>query len=175
MELWFAVSLLEAILVPFNTALKGLLLEYQIKDSEISILFVDSRLNDSLPRLHSSNIKKLIWQKKQHIAGPKDSWCGIETMVFDELLAFPEYRPSNSRVDMLDSPLMMLYTSGTTGDPKGVSLSHRAYLNRTREISDLFRAESGDIFLNALPLFHTSGQVMTTLPANFEFWDGGHG
>ena len=168
-QLWLAVSLLGAIFVPFNIALKGLLLEYQINDSEISILFVDSRLKDSIPKLASTSVEHLIWVTKQEFALP-DEFSQVKSLQFKDLLSLPETSPSDSEANMLDSPLTMLYTSGTTGDPKGVLLSHRAYLNRTREISDLFGAKIGDIFFNALPLFHTSGQVMTTLPA---IWNAG--
>jgi crotonobetaine/carnitine-CoA ligase len=167
-ELWFAVSLIGAIFVPFNTALKGLLIEYQIKDSEISILFVDSRLNDAIPKMENASLKKLIWVNKGKDDSANFSW--IESMSFDNLVINAETSPSDFRAKMLDDPLTMLYTSGTTGDPKGVILSHRAYLNRTREVCDLLGARDGDIFFNALPLFHTSGQVMTTLPA---IWNSG--
>ena len=164
-QLWFAVSLLGAILVPFNFALKGLLLEYQITDSEISILFVDSRLREAIPKLQSTKVRNLVWVNRRESIVPPD--FGIKSLHFQDLLDFPEIEdPSNSEtVAEETAPLAILYTSGTTGDPKGVVLSHRAYLNRTREICNLFGTRSGDIFYNTLPLFHTSGQVMTTLPA----------
>ncbi|MDA4129212.1 MAG: AMP-binding protein [Thaumarchaeota archaeon] len=167
-KLWFAVSLLGAILVPFNTALKGLLLEYQIKDSEISILFLDSRLEESLPNLKNSNVNRLVLVVKRRKDPPKN--FGLGSSRLEDLLSFEEVDPSDFELNLIDDPLAMLYTSGTTGDPKGVTLSHHAYLNRTKEISDLYGAKSGDIFYNALPLFHTSGQVMTTLPA---IWNSG--
>ena len=167
-QLWFAVSLLGAIFVPFNIALKGILLEYQIRDSEISIIFVDSRLMDSIPKLGKTNLQKLIWVDKGR-TDPRE-FNLIESMRFKDLQTSSEVNPSDFGTNMLDEPLSMLYTSGTTGDPKGVVLSHRAYLNRTKEICDLFGTKDGDIFFNTLPLFHTSGQVMTTLPA---IWNSG--
>lgn len=60
---------------------------------------------------------------------------------------------------------IVLYTSGTTGSPKGAVLTHsNIALNATVAANDLFGATCEDIFLAALPLFHAFGQtcVMNT-------------
>ena len=55
---------------------------------------------------------------------------------------------------------MILYTSGTTGKPKGAELTH-ANLRRNVEISaiDLTALTEDDVMLGALPLFHSFGQT----------------
>ena len=56
---------------------------------------------------------------------------------------------------------VILYTSGTTGTPKGAELTH-ANLGRNAEIAvDLFSLEPGSVILGSLPLFHSFGQTCT--------------
>ena len=182
-EAWFAASILGAVFVPFNFALKGEMLAFQLEDSGISLLCVDSRLAGNLEAVRiPRNVKTIITARE----GSDDSehdilTTGVIHREMQELRGCAEYRLpgesgaiSSHRNDQSDlQPAAMLYTSGTTGSPKGVVLAQRAYLNRTYEVTDLLGIRSGGgdmVFLNALPMFHTSGQVMTTLPA---FLNGG--
>ena len=60
----------------------------------------------------------------------------------------------------------ILYTSGTTGPPKGVMLSHRAYVNSAQCFArEMVRATPDDVFFTTLPLFHINAQAHTVLPA----------
>lgn len=73
-------------------------------------------------------------------------------------------------VDDPDVPAMLQYTSGTTGRPKGVLLTHRALVNVARLTMAAAEIEPAAVFCNPLPLFHTAGCVIATLgPA----WVGG--
>lgn len=56
-----------------------------------------------------------------------------------------------------DDLAAMLYTSGTTGRPKGAMLSHANLLSNSKALVDLWRFSSTDILLHALPIFHTHG------------------
>lgn len=60
-------------------------------------------------------------------------------------------------------PAMLQYTSGTTGRPKGVLLSHRALVNVAKLTMEGARVPPAATCLNPLPLFHTAGCVIATL------------
>ncbi|MFO0333777.1 MAG: class I adenylate-forming enzyme family protein [Pseudomonadota bacterium] len=55
------------------------------------------------------------------------------------------------------------YTSGTTGFPKGARLAHRAFVNNARLFAERLGLTTGGRLLHALPMFHTSGSVQSTL------------
>src|SRR6185436_17738654 len=59
-----------------------------------------------------------------------------------------------------DSPAAILYTSGTTGRPKGAVLDHGNLLAQGRGALEVWRWTSDDVFVHALPLFHLHGLGM---------------
>jgi long-chain acyl-CoA synthetase len=80
---------------------------------------------------------------------------------FDALLA--EQRPDAEVAGVSgDDTAVILYTSGTTGKPKGAELSHaNLHRNCTTTASTLGQFEPDDVLLGALPLFHSFGQTCT--------------
>ncbi len=58
------------------------------------------------------------------------------------------------------SPAMLMYTSGTTGKPKGVLLSHANMLHAGRTVSAAHALTPGDRVLSSLPLYHINGQCI---------------
>jgi crotonobetaine/carnitine-CoA ligase len=63
------------------------------------------------------------------------------------------------------TPAAVLYTSGTTGPPKGALIPHEKYVTTPREIAARSRLEPESVLFTALPLFHCNAQEMTTLVA----------
>ena len=64
-----------------------------------------------------------------------------------------------------DDLFEILYTSGTTGHPKGVMLSHRSLVSEADSVASYFAVRPDDTYLGVLPLFHVNAQLLTMLPA----------
>ena len=65
----------------------------------------------------------------------------------------------------LDSPIVLCYTSGSTGQPKGVVLTQNALFYNAVNSTHMHDMSSKDVVLTSLPLFHVGGLNIQTLPA----------
>ena len=74
----------------------------------------------------------------------------------------PQIDPNNAA--------LLMYTSGTTGTPKGVLLTHRNLLHAAKSISEWHQLTPADIVLSSLPIYHINGQVISTITP---FFSGG--
>src|SRR4030043_2297177 len=108
---FFALVKIEAIAVPLNTAYKGEEAAFQLNDSGSIMLIVDPEFGDVITEIRPeiSKVRNI---------------CVTNTEEFLELLKEKEYTGVNVQVDEMDSAVIM-YTSGTTGRPKGAGLSHK--------------------------------------------------
>ena len=77
---------------------------------------------------------------------------GIDELPRGEAPPMPELAP--------ESPAAILYTSGTTGRPKGAVIDHGAFLAQARGAIEMWRWTPNDILVHALPLFHLHGLGM---------------
>jgi len=64
-----------------------------------------------------------------------------------------------------DAPLLLVYTSGTTGTPKGAVLTQEALLYNALNSLDMHDVNARDVVLTVLPMFHVGGLNIQTLPA----------
>ena len=75
----------------------------------------------------------------------------------DRRVALPDVEPGD--------PVMIQYTSGTTGFPKGALLHHRGLVNNGADTAERMGIDEGDVYITAMPLFHTGGCVCSVLGA----------
>ncbi len=156
--LWFGVAKAGAVLVPLNTALKGELLRYELADSAPAAVVVDARLWPAYAPLREG-----LGVRREWIVGPVPEGTSSVPSPFSDLPsdpvpeALPAPRPSD--------PAEVMYTSGTTGPPKGAQIPHRKPLLTAAEIGRRSRLAPGSVLFTALPLFHCNAQEMTTLTA----------
>lgn len=74
---------------------------------------------------------------------------------FDPSIDLPEVTP--------EQPAIIQFTSGTTGRPKGAVLCHRGVINPPRYVGRRIGFPDGGVWLNAMPMYHIGGSVLTSL------------
>lgn len=136
---YYAVLALGAVVVPVHALLTPPEIEYVLRDSGAKLLI-------SHPMLPAG-------ADGAKLAGIASCHC------------HPQGSNGPERIRMIaprepDDDAVILYTSGTTGKPKGAVLTHlNMVMNATISAFDLFEAHEGDVLLCALPLFHSFGQT----------------
>lgn len=160
LSLWFGAAKAGVVLVPLNTALKGDLLRYELDDSGASGLVLDARLREPVDAVLPPASPLKAWVVD---AGGGSSSQDGRYRAWSELprrgASPPERNPAPS------DPAAILYTSGTTGPPKGAIIPHEKYLTTPREIARRSDLAPDSVLFTALPLFHCNAQEMTTLVA----------
>jgi fatty-acyl-CoA synthase len=147
--IYFAVAKLGAIHVPLNFRWKAAEVRYALGQSEASVLLV-ARDFEEMARSLRPELPAL-----RHLIGLDGD--GPESTA--HLLAQASDGEPDSDVDERD-PHVMLYTSGTTGDPKGALLSHRSYVLQAGQTQGTTGLGEDDVGLCMFPMFHMGGWAM---------------
>lgn len=156
-EFFFAAAKCGAVAVPVNPLLKKLEFEYLIQDCGARVLIIDKA---DLAFINSVEPEKLGVAHTICIGGTAGALPDYESLLLasaPEEIAFqgPE-----------SDPAMIVYTSGTTGKAKGVTLSHHNCLNDARHIAMEMLLENHHNLLLLFPLFHTAA-ISQTLRAYY--------
>lgn len=148
-------------LVALNPVLRKHDLSYALNHSESVVLVHADRSRDYDMASVVASVRDECPKLRRVISLSEwDSWLDSG----DESQALPD-------VDV-DSPVMLQYTSGTTGKPKGVMLRHRSLVNVAKLTMETAEVGRGVVAINPLPMFHTAACVIGTLGP---LWLGGCG
>lgn len=167
LDVWFGLSFLGAITVPLNVHLKGEGLRYILSHSDCKVIVMEEdfvhQISSCLPFLPKEI--KVIIRGQIESAIIKDDGIGISTMNLENIVKNNLPNLPNIRISP-EATNSILYTSGTTGLPKGAMLSHTAYVNAAQAFAErMINARFEDILFTTLPLFHINAQATTTLGA----------
>ncbi|WP_406944348.1 long-chain-fatty-acid--CoA ligase [Halobacillus sp. SY10] len=147
LEGFYGVFQLGAVMTPLNTRLKPADYRFILEHSESKVLLVDHTLLPLVQEVVQDlpSIEKVIVHGDPSKEG-YESW----------LSQFSPDRFERAAIEETDIA-SLLYTSGTTGNPKGVLLSHRSnYLHALSSMHHL-RVSDQDTLLHVLPMFHVNG------------------
>lgn len=157
----FATARLGAVFVPLNFRFTGRELAHNIVDSGARAVIADEEHTALVDEIRDG-LGALVFLR---IGSGAEGWRGT-----DELVAGTSNHVDESAVDV-DSTAMILYTSGTTGNPKGARLTHRNLWTNNINWMLAVNYSAVHVALTSAPLFHSGGMCVMTLPV---LMAGGH-
>jgi crotonobetaine/carnitine-CoA ligase len=160
LQAWFGIARAGLVEVPLNPASGEVLLAWCLTRSGARAVVCDPvllpQLAAALPGSAVEHVVVLEGEVPREAQVPTD----LGASRFGDLLAtgptvLPEVRPSDVAV--------ILYTSGTTGPPKGVLLSHRANVNLARHTVELMGYTPDDRLYSVFPLYHSNARYCSVM------------
>lgn len=151
----FAAAMAGVVLVTVNPALRPSEVAYVLNQSQSSgiLLVPEFRGNPMLGTI--TDIAPECPSLREVIRF--DQWEEFVASGDDSAFELPAGDPGD--------PVMIQYTSGTTGFPKGALLHHRGLVNNATHTADRLGVQDGWVWISTMPLFHTGGCVLCVLGA----------
>ena len=154
---YLAAAHLGAIMVPFNTRYREHEVEYILENSGAKVAFMTESFS-GVPHLEQfSNAKKKIPTLERLITVRFET---NEHDSYSKLIARGRNLPfAPEKIDRKEDVFTILYTSGTTGKPKGAMLTHANVVHTGTITAEALQCTPDDVFLVAVPVFHVFGMV----------------
>ena len=149
-EILFGATKARAALASINNRLAAPEMEFIASDADVNVLFVTAEFYE-IAAIMVEAIPALT--KIIAIEGGHETWGSYQEFLADQSREDPMLEHEEQ------DDVIQLYTSGTTGLPKGVQLTNQNYLSFMHQAADLEWAayDEGDAVMNAMPLFHVAG------------------
>ncbi|MDR7303971.1 AMP-binding protein [Haloactinomyces albus] len=164
LQVWFGLAKAGLVEVPINVASGSYLLRYFLEHSGATVVVCDAEF-EQLVRECAADVPGIghivvSGDEPEHDTAPPANGAARHRLT--DLLAHPS--AALPTVDPSDAAVI-LYTSGTTGPPKGALLSHRANVNLARHTVDLLGYTPADRLYSVFPLFHSNARYCSVMAA----------
>jgi len=156
----FATAKIGAIQVNINPAYRTSELEYALTQSGCRMIVTCTSYLTSEYRSMVHDVRPGTPDLEHVICFDTDDWDQL--LAAGEIVSPEQLQERSSRLNPAD-PINIQYTSGTTGYPKGATLSHRAILNNARMVGDACAYDENDRVAIPVPFYHCFGMVMGNL------------
>lgn len=162
---WMGLAKLGAVTVPINPEYKAKGLLHLISLSGANILMIHTQYSAQVAEIAADlpMVKRLVFVPGAD--GPPGSelshWQPTSFQQVTDGEEAEEILVEGASTD----PLMLIFTSGTTGPAKAVEISHRYALNFARQMIRHVRYNESDVLYTPYPLFHTDAPILSFLPA----------
>jgi len=149
LEAYYGISLIGAVSVPINYRLSPGEISFILKDSDSRILIVDPLFQKTVEALRGEvpQIERWIWTGDQKVSREARDLNYEQWILQSSGEPFPE-------VPMEEDLAQIYYTSGTTGRPKGVMLSHKNVMTHALGTIAELHLTDRDVWIHVAPLFH---------------------
>ncbi|MFL5664002.1 MAG: class I adenylate-forming enzyme family protein [Ktedonobacteraceae bacterium] len=153
---WFALARIGAIISPMNPSYKEREVAYQLNDSDAVAIVVQGELLPLVQAVHAQTpaLKHII------TVGADQQVRALHVHSFGHLVRTFAPAPPASPVPAWEDVLTLPYSSGTTGLPKGVMLSHKNVVCNAHQSLATARITSQDRMLVFVPLYHIYGIML---------------
>ncbi|MFC1863654.1 class I adenylate-forming enzyme family protein [Thermodesulfobacteriota bacterium] len=166
-DIYLACSRIGAIFVPINFRLEGPELEYTLGNCRPRIFIFGSNFFETVDRLRLNEEKPLMilacLGDQIEREGILDYNSGSTAFEGKNPFITNSIGPSDP-----EEPQVIMYTSGTTGQPKGAVLSHRKTFFNCLNADIFFKLHYDDIMLIVLPLYHSGGLFIQAAPVIYK-------
>ncbi len=137
------------VIVPVISLIGERELAHILRNSEAKVLITNQGQLVKLDRIQPKpeHLRQIVLIERESVPG---------TLPFCDLLQYRSDSPPGMEIDEYDLAVI-LYTAGTTGEPKGVMLTHRNLCSNAYNSTSFSEIQADDVFLHALPLSHSYG------------------
>jgi fatty-acyl-CoA synthase len=154
----YATAKVGAILVNVNPAYRSHELEYVLRQSGVRLLFSASTFKTSDYAAMIDEAADALDALERTVFVDRDEWSEFAEGAVDR-----EAIAARMATLSFDDPINIQYTSGTTGFPKGATLSHHNILNNGFFVTELLHLGPEDVTCLPVPFYHCFGMVMGNL------------
>ena len=180
-ELLFGITMTGAVAVPINARYQAHELAFLVKDADLVALFTTGKVADSLnfgerlraalPSLEQAADKNRLALDEAPLLRKVmclDPPCAPHLVAGADSLAEGDSVADvvlEARIDAVEPAdiAFILYTSGTTANPKGALISHGAQIGNSRSLGVRYEATAADKVWSPLPIFHIAGILPMTM------------
>lgn len=151
---YYGIWMAGAAIAPCNALASKKEFTHQLQDADAKILIAAETMADmAMSAAEGLGLRVILAPVGETVAAlPADA------VRFDDLIHTGRKRPADVVIDPRDDMAVLLYTGGTTGDPKGAVLTHRNIVANTIQFAEWYALDPGkEVFVCTIPMSHSGG------------------